>query len=132
MDWLKNTERFYFSNGLTLLLHPLENSEAAALHFCVKAGYFCETDSEVGLAHLLEHMYFKGSKRFPEPGTLGIRMKALGGMINATTSYDQTNYFCEVPAKNLMPALEVMADAFATPLFPQDELEKECEVVIEE
>ena len=132
INWLKNTERIYFPNGLTLLLHPLQNSEAAALHFCVKAGYFCESDPEVGLAHLLEHMYFKGSARFPEPGTLGIRMKALGGMINATTSYDQTNYFCEVPAENLMPALEIMADAFAAPLFPQDELVKECEVVIEE
>ncbi len=132
MDWLKNTERIYFPNGLTLLLHPLQNSEAAALHFCVKAGYFCETDSEVGLAHLLEHMYFKGSTNFPEPGTLGVRMKALGGMINASTSYDQTNYYCEVPAGNLMPALEIMADAFAAPLFPDDELKKECEVVIEE
>ena len=132
ISWLKNTQRIYFPNGLTLLLHPLQNSEAAALHFCVKAGYFCESDPEVGLAHLLEHMYFKGSERFPEPGTLGIRMKALGGMINASTSYDQTNYFCEVPAENLMPALEIMADAFAAPLFPQDELVKECEVVIEE
>ena len=132
MEWLKNTERIYFPNGLTLLMHPLENSEAAALHFCVKAGYFCETDQEVGLAHLLEHMYFKGSRNFPKPGTLGIRMKALGGMINASTSYDQTNYFCELPAGNLMPALEIMADSFADPSFPEEELRKECEVVIEE
>ena len=127
-----NTERFYFPNGLTLLLQPLENSEVAALHFCVKAGYFCETDSEVGLAHLLEHMYFKGSANFPEPGTLGVRMKALGGAINATTSYDQTNYFCEVPAESLMQSLDIMADAFTDPLFPEEELKKECEVVIEE
>ena len=132
LDWLKNNERLYFPNGLTLLMHPLENSEAAAIHFCVKAGYFCETDQEVGLAHLLEHMYFKGSGTFPEPGTLGIRMKALGGMINASTSYDQTNYFCEIPAGNLLPALEIMCDSFAAPLFPEEELRKECEVVIEE
>ena len=132
MDWLKNTKRILFPSGLTLLLHPLENSEVAALHFCVKAGYFCEKDSEVGLAHLLEHMYFKGSKNYPEPGTLGIRMKAIGAMINATTAYDQTNYFCETPAENLIPALEIMADSFAAPIFPADELTKECEVVIEE
>ncbi len=132
IEWLRKTERIYFPNGLTLLMHPLENSEAAALHFCVKAGYFCETDSEVGLAHLLEHMYFKGSAGYPEPGTMGIRMKALGGMLNASTSYDQTNYFCEVPAVNLPAALDIMSDAFAAPLFPEDELRKECEVVIEE
>ena len=132
MEWLKNTERIYFPNGLTLLLHPLHNSEVAALHFCVKAGYFCEQDSEVGLAHLLEHMYFKGSRSYPQPGTMGIRMKALGGIINATTSYDQTNYFCEVPAESLMSAIEIMGDAFAAPLFPAEELRKECEVVIEE
>ena len=132
MEWLKNTERIYFPNGLTLLLHPLRNSEVAALHFCVKSGYFCEQDSEVGLAHLLEHMYFKGSAKFHDTGTLGIRIKDLAGLINATTSYDQTNYFCEVPAENLMLALEIMGDAFAAPLFPDEELKKECEVVIEE
>jgi len=131
-DLLKHTRRIFFPNGLTLLLHPLENSEAAALHFCVKAGYFCEQDPEVGLAHLLEHMYFKGSANFPEPGALGIRMKALGGMINASTSYDQTNYFCEVPAENLSAAIEIMGDAFAAPVFPADELTRETEVVIEE
>ena len=130
--WLDRTKRFSLPGGLTLLFHPLENVEAAGLHFCVKAGYFCETDSEVGLAHLLEHMYFKGSEKFPEPGTLGTALKALGGLINATTSYDQTNYFCEVPAENLSPALEIMADAFVTPIFPAAELTKECEVVIEE
>ena len=59
------------ANGLTILTHPLPNSEVAALHFCVKAGYFCETDAEVGLAHLLEHMYFKGSKNYPSPGING-------------------------------------------------------------
>src|SRR5262249_41405428 len=132
MNPTENTKRIVLANGLTVLTNPLPTSEVTALHFCVKAGYFCETDSEVGLAHLLEHMYFKGSRNFPQPGTIGIRMKGLGGMINATTAYDQTNYFCEVPAESLTPALDMMADAFESPNFPEDELKKECEVVIEE
>jgi zinc protease len=132
MEWLSQTQRKKFDNGLTLLLYPLPDSGAAAFHVTVQAGYFCEQDSEVGLAHLLEHMYFKGSQKFPDPGTLGIRMKGLGGAINATTSYDQTCYFCEVPAENLPPSIELMSDAFLAPLFPADELERECEVVIEE
>lgn len=130
--WLENTKRHRSKNGLTILTFPLPNSEVAALHFCVRAGYFCETDAEVGLAHLLEHMYFKGSKKYPVPESMGIRMKSLGGTINASTSYDETNYFCEVPAENLYPALDLMADAFLSPLFPADELQRECEVVIEE
>lgn len=130
--WLTNTKRHRSKNNLTILTHMLPNSEVVALHFCVKAGYFCETDKEVGLAHLLEHMYFKGSKEFPVPESMGVRMKSLGGSINASTSYDETNYFCEVPAENLYPALELMGDAFIAPLFPPDELERECEVVIEE
>lgn len=131
-DWLHRTRRTLLPNGLTVLTHQLPHSEVAALHFCVQAGYFCEKDSEVGLAHLLEHMYFKGSQRYPEPEGLGVRLKALGGMLNATTSYDQTCYFCEVPAEGLLPALDIMADAFVAPLFPADELERETEVVIEE
>lgn len=130
--WLGNTKRFRLPNGLTVLTYNIPSSAAAALHFCVNAGYFCEQDSEVGLAHLLEHMYFKGSGAYPEPGTMGITMKALGGSINATTSYDQTNYFCEIPAERLSPALTIMSDAFVAPLFPADELQRECEVVIEE
>jgi zinc protease len=130
--WLENTKRHRSKNDLTILTHTLPNSEVAALHFCVKAGYYCETDDEVGLAHLLEHMYFKGSVKFPVPESMGIRMKSLGGTINASTSYDETNYFCEVPAENLDPALELMGDAFIAPLFPTDELQRECEVVIEE
>lgn len=130
--WLHHTKRHRTSNGLTVLTHKLPNSGVAALHFCVKAGYFCETDREVGLAHLLEHMYFKGSEKYPVPESMGVQMKALGGMINATTSYDQTCYFCEVPAKNLEQALAIMTDAFLAPNFPADELTRETEVVIEE
>jgi zinc protease len=132
LSWLGRTERFLLPNGLTILTYKIPDSPATSLHFCVKSGYFCERDSEVGLAHLLEHMYFKGSERYPTPGTLGIAMKSFGGSINATTSYDQTNYFCEVPSNNLLPALQIMSDAFVAPLFPEDELTKECEVVIEE
>lgn len=132
LEWLHRTKRFKLPNGLTLLTYNLPNSEAAAIHFSVQAGYFCESDAEVGLAHLLEHMYFKGSANFSEPGSLGIRLKGLGGQVNATTSYDQTTYFCEVPATNLEPAFELMSDPFLAPLFPEDELRKECEVVIEE
>lgn len=132
MDWLANTKRHRFANGLTLLTHVLPNAEAASLHFTVQAGYFCETDAEVGLAHLLEHMYFKGSEKFPEPESMGVRMKSMGGMINASTSYDQTCYFCEVPAENLDPAIDLLGDAFLAPLFPADELTRETEVVIEE
>lgn len=132
MNQILDTNRKVWGNGLRLLTHPLPESEVVALHFCVQAGYFLEKDSEVGLAHLLEHMYFKGSAHFPVPGTIGIRMKALGGIINASTSYDQTNYYCAVPAENLFSALEIMTDAFLDPLFPDDELRRECEVVIEE
>ncbi|HSP05551.1 MAG TPA: pitrilysin family protein [Acidobacteriota bacterium] len=132
VDWLHRTRRSKLPNGLTVLTHSLPHSEVAALHFCVQAGYFCEKDSEVGLAHLLEHMYFKGSQRYPVPEGMGVRLKALGGSLNATTSYDQTCYFCEVPAEGLLPALDILSDAFVAPLFPADELQRETEVVIEE
>jgi zinc protease len=132
MNPILETKRRKYSNGLKLITHLQPSSEVVALHFCVQAGYFLETDSEVGLAHLLEHMYFKGSAKFPVANTIGVRMKTLGGLINASTSYDQTNYYCAVPKENLVPAFEIMTDAFLEPLFPEDELRRECEVVIEE
>jgi len=48
LDWLAKTQRHRLPNGLTVLTYHIPNSAAAALHFCVKAGYFCEQDSEVG------------------------------------------------------------------------------------
>lgn len=124
--------RAVLPNGLTVLVKPLPHASAVALYAHVRAGYFHEDDSVAGLAHLTEHMWFKGSRNWPGEGDLGRAVQAWGGVCNAGTIYDRTSYYFVVPEEAWRDALPLMADAFLDPLFEEDSLRREAEVVIEE
>jgi zinc protease len=103
-----------------------------AIDTWVEAGYFHEPDEVAGMAHLFEHMFFKGSKKFPGAETIAKELAEVGGDSNAGTIYDSTNYYFVVPTAGFPRAAEIMADAIANPTFDPAELAKEAEVVIEE
>jgi len=84
------------------------------------------------MAHLFEHMFFKGSKKFPGSEEIAQHVSMLGGSTNAGTIYDSTNYYFVLPKEGFIRGVEIQADAIAHPLFDIEELRKECEVVIEE
>jgi zinc protease len=119
-------------NGLTLLVREQPGTGVVAINTWVKAGYFNEPDEVAGMAHLFEHMFFKGSKKFPGAEQISKELAAVGGDTNAGTIYDSTNYYFVVPTEGFARALEIMADAIANPLFDAGELKRESEVVIEE
>jgi len=84
-----------------------------------------------GTAHFLEHFMFKGTKTLSQfEVSRGIAF--LGGDTNAFTSYDKVVYHMTVPSENLEDALKIFSDMIKNPLFPQEELEKEREVILEE
>ena len=78
-------------NGLTVLLRRDDTAPVVAIVTHVKAGYFDETDDVVGIAHVLEHMYFKGTPT-RGVGMIAKETKASGGYLNASTIYDHTVY----------------------------------------
>jgi zinc protease len=119
-------------NGLTLITRQVPGSGVVAVNTWVKAGYFHEPDEVAGMAHLFEHMFFKGSKKFPGAAQIAEELGSVGGMSNAGTIYDTTNYYFILPKEGFVRALEIQADAIANPLFDAAELKKEAEVVIEE
>lgn len=118
-------------NGLTVVVRELRRSPVAALVTHVSAGYLDEDDREVGIAHVLEHMYFKGTRRFG-PGEIARETKAAGGILNASTSYDQTRYYVLLPSESLERGIELQADALRDSVIDADELERELRVIIEE
>jgi predicted Zn-dependent peptidase len=130
--FLASVKRTTLPNGLTLLVREQPGTGVVAINTWVKAGYFNEPDEVAGMAHLFEHMFFKGSKKFPGAEQISQELAAVGGDTNAGTIYDSTNYFFVVPTEGFGRALEIMADAIANPLFDAGELERESEVVIEE
>ncbi|MGH7665287.1 MAG: M16 family metallopeptidase [Gemmatimonadaceae bacterium] len=126
-----SVRRVVLRNGLTVLLHRYDSAPVVAIVTYVKAGYFDETDDVTGIAHVLEHMYFKGTE-VRGVGEIAKQTKASGGYLNAHTIYDHTNYVTVLPSSGFAHGLEVQADAFANSVIDADELAKELEVIIQE
>ncbi len=118
-------------NGLTVLIKENHASPTVAILTYVKAGYFNESDRLAGISHLIEHMFFKGTRR-RGVGEIGNETKALGGYLNASTIYDHTLYDTVLPSRNFSRGLDIQSDALLYSVFDPAELKKETEVVIQE
>ncbi|HEY4130867.1 MAG TPA: pitrilysin family protein, partial [Gemmatimonadaceae bacterium] len=118
-------------NGLTVLIRRDRSAPVVAIVTYVSAGYFDETDDVVGIAHVLEHMYFKGTPT-RGVGEIAKQTKAAGGYLNAGTIYDHTSYYTVLPASGFAQGLDVQVDAYARSLIDADELARELEVIIQE
>jgi zinc protease len=118
-------------NGLTVLVRRDDSAPVVAIVTHVKAGYFDESDAIVGIAHVLEHMYFKGTPT-RGVGEISKETKSAGGYLNAGTIYDYTSYYTVLPSSGFVAGLEIQADAYANSVIDADELRKELEVIIQE
>lgn len=118
-------------NGLGLCVRTVPHAPAAAVQIWIGVGGADERDHERGLAHLHEHMLFKGTER-RGVGEIAAAVEAVGGQINAWTSLDQTVYHVVMPAHEWRTGLDVLADAVCHSAFDPVELEREIEVVCEE
>src|SRR5829696_1443902 len=123
--------REVLSNGLTVLVRRDASAPVVAINTYVKAGYFDEPDDVVGIAHVLEHMFFKGTER-RGVGEISKETKAAGGYLNAHTIYDHTSYYTVLPASSFAAGLDIQSDAYANSMIAADELAKELEVIIQE
>src|SRR2546429_755854 len=127
----KSIHRTVLPNGLTVLVQEDRSAPVVAIVTYVKAGYFDETDEQNGLAHALEHMFFKGTEK-RGVGDIAKETKASGGYLNAHTSYDNTAYYTVLPSSSFAKWLEIQADAYANSVSSARELANEMERVIHE
>ncbi|NVJ20854.1 MULTISPECIES: M16 family metallopeptidase [Myxococcus] len=118
-------------NGLTVVFEPRHTTRAVAFQVWVRAGSADERPDQLGLAHLHEHMLFKGTAR-RAPGELAREVEAHGGRINAWTSYDQTVFHVVIASRFARLGLDILADAVRGSSFDAGELVREIEVVCEE
>jgi len=124
-------EQFTLSNGLTVIVKPDRRAPTAAHMLWVRVGSMDEVDGTTGVAHVLEHMLFKGTATI-QPGEFSRRVAALGGRDNAFTSRDATGYHQQIPSGKLEDVMRLEADRFANNQWPDDEFKREIEVVKEE
>jgi zinc protease len=124
-------EQFTLANGMTLIVKPDRRAPTAAHMLWLRVGAMDEVDGTSGVAHVLEHMMFKGTPTVPA-GEFSRRVAALGGRENAFTGKDYTGYYQQIPASRLEDVMKLEADRFAHNQWPDEEFKKELEVVKEE
>jgi zinc protease len=119
---------YALGNGMRVLLFPDPSKDTFTVNVTYLVGSRMEGYGETGMAHLLEHMMFKGSPRHPR---IWEELEQRGSANNASTWYDRTNYFETLPAKgdNLAWALELEADRMVNANIAQADLDKEFSVV---
>ncbi len=124
-------QHYTLANGMTLIVQPDRRAPTAVHMVWLRVGSMDEVDGTSGVAHVLEHMLFKGTKTL-KAGEFSRRVAALGGRENAFTSLDYTGYFQQIPAGRLQDVMKLEADRFANNRWPDAEFTKEIEVVKEE
>jgi zinc protease len=123
-------------NGMSVLVREDDRFPLVNIRILVHAGSAYETPAQAGISHVLEHMVFKGAGD-PGPNQMGAgevarRIEAAGGSLNASTSFDNTTYYVEVPDQAWKLGLATVVDMTLKPTLDPRELESEKEVVLAE
>lgn len=118
-------------NDLNTLFVHSPGSTAATVQIWFRAGSALEQNDNEGIAHFLEHMFFKGTKTRPG-AKIAHEVETFGGEINAFTSFDYTCYYINTPNNHLNNSVEILLDMVSNPLFKQEDLLPERDVVFEE
>ena len=124
-------QRYILPNGVPVIVEEHRGSEVVALQLWVQTGARDETASELGLAHYLEHMLFKGTPTRPA-GFVEREVEGVGGRINAGTSWDYTFYHTVLPARHAAAGIELLVDVGVNASLEASLLEAEKQVVLEE
>ena len=126
-----DTHEYHLSNGLKLIIREDHRAPTVAHMVWYRAGSMDEVNGKTGVAHVLEHMMFKGTHKV-KAGDFSRLVAALGGRENAFTSRDYTAYFQQVGKSKLEDVIKLEADRMSNLNFDDAEFLKEIQVVMEE
>lgn len=126
-----SVQKKVLANGLTVLVRPIHNIPKVSIQLWYNVGSKDEKSNEKGIAHLLEHMIFKGTNRLSE-SDINLITSKLSGYCNAFTSYDYTGYMFDFPSQHWQAALPMLADCMSNCTFKEDLLNSELKAVIQE
>ena len=127
----KFVHKYILKNGMTLLVRPVHTLPKVSLQIWYNVGSKDEKLGEKGIAHLIEHMIFKGTKQLSE-SDINIITHMLSGSTNAFTSYDYTGYLFNLPKQHWEEVLPIFADCMQNVSFKDDHLNSEMKAVIQE
>ncbi len=119
------------TNGLRIVTHDMKDRDSVAIGLWIGVGGRYEDDQNKGAAHFLEHIAFKGSRKY-SCDEIKIQIEGVGGNLNAFTSEEQTCYYAKIPAKCLNKTFDILADMVLYPLILKSDVQKESTVILEE
>jgi predicted Zn-dependent peptidase len=129
---MKVFERSELANGIRIVSAPMGHAQSTACFVLFTAGSRYEPVESHGLAHFVEHMLFCGTPRRPSVRALTGEVDAIGGLINAGTGKESTQYYVKCASEYGKQALDVLADMVRNSLFEDSEIEREKGVIVEE
>ncbi len=124
-------KKYQLKNGLKVLLVESHKSPVLSIQMWVKTGSADEKKGEEGISHFIEHLVFKGTRKF-KVGEIASQVEAAGGELNAYTSFDQTVFYVTISKEFENVGLDVISEMMGFPQFDEKEINNEREVVIEE
>ncbi|NBO21497.1 MAG: insulinase family protein, partial [Rhodobacteraceae bacterium] len=124
-------QQFTLANGMTLIVKPDARAPTVVHMLWVRVGSMDEVDGTSGVAHVLEHMLFKGSAQL-KPGEFSRRVAALGGRENAFTNKEYTAFVTRVPQRHAEVGLDLLGDILTAPALRDADIEVERQVILEE
>jgi zinc protease len=127
---MKTTE-FQLKNGLKVILTESHKSPVVSAQMWVRTGSADEKKKEEGISHFIEHLVFKGTRKF-KVGEIASMIEGAGGELNAYTSFDQTVFYVTLSKQFTDTGLLAISEMMGFPIFDPKEIDNEREVVIEE
>ena len=118
--------------GNARFLYYPHQSYLTNIQILTDVGSAAEDDSKQGLAHILEHMFFKGSQKRAGGTAISRAANAIGAKMNAYTTYDHTVYYISVLNDSFAEGFDILADMYLNPLFPPEEFKKELNPILSE
>jgi len=119
-------------NGIRLITAPIGSSEATTIEILVGTGSRFDPLAKSGLSHFLEHMFFKGSQKYPSFAKVTQELDSIGAGYNASTSYEAIRFYVQTCSVDFKKGYDILKDIFTRPLFDEKYLELERGVILEE
>ena len=125
-------ERTTLANGPRVITARLPGSRSISVAAYVLAGSRIEAPGQIGVAHFLEHLTFKGTAAYPSTRALSEAIEGVGGSFNAATDRESTVYWARVPRREVARAIDVVGELICRPALLDSDIDRERDVIVEE
>ncbi len=125
-------EKVTLKNGVRVITNTMPHTKSASTIFYYGVGSRFEPERIAGISHFIEHMVFKGTPKRRTAKDISEAIEGVGGVLNASTGRETTNYWAKVASTHFPLAFDVLSDMLLNAAFDQNEIEKERKVIIEE